>query len=435
MTYLPPGNSPYVIYVLATLVAARVFYTYLGRKSDNPDALPLPPGPKGLPIVGNVFDIPLNQPWLVYDDWIKTYGDMVYLNILGKGILILGSMERINDIFEKRGNNYSDRPPMPMIKDLMGWDFALSFITYGSGVDNWDNENVKDLEEALGMVFEAAVPGRYLVDIFPLMKYIPSWFPGAGWKRTAELSRKLVTKAVNDPYERVKKEMSEGKAVPSVCSQLIEALPSVLGSPERAKEEHLAKSILAQIYTAGADTTTSACLTFLLAMTLYPEIQRKAQAELDSVLQGRLPEFSDRPSLPYINAMVKETNRWQMVTPCGLYHSATESGIYDGYYIPRGTLVLGNGWTILHDPQEFESPDQYIPERYLKDGKINPEVRDPTVAAFGYGKRKCPGRFFSEDSLFSIIAHVLSVYELKPGLDSDGKEVRIIPEYTSRAAS
>ncbi|KAJ3572617.1 hypothetical protein NP233_g2968 [Leucocoprinus birnbaumii] len=433
MTYFPAENSIFAIYLLTAVFVLRVFYTYIQRQSDNPDGLPLPPGPKGLPFIGNILDIPLNKTWLAYDDLIKKYGDMVYLSVLGKGILILGSMERVSDIFEKRGNNYSDRPPMPMVNDLFLTDLIIR-VTYGFGVDDWNDEYAQNIEEALGMLVEAATPGRYLVDFLPLMKYIPSWFPGAGWKQKAEHCRDLVAKAVDDPYERVQKQMNEGTAVPSICSQLIELLPDV-SSPDRAKEEKLAKNVLAMAYLAGADTTVSVCSTFFLAMRMYPEVQRKAQAELDSVLQGRLPEFSDRSSLPYINAMAKETHRWQMVAPSGLYHSATSSDIYKGFYIPKGTLVIGNGWTILNDSENFTNPDEYIPERYLKDGKINPDVQDPSVAAFGYGKRKCPGQFFSEDSLFSIIAHVLTVYDIKPGLDDDGKEVKIMPEYSSGLSS
>lgn len=83
--------------------------------------------------------------------------------------------------------------------------------------------------------------------------------------------------------------------------------------------------------------------------------------------------------------------------------------------------------SILHDPEVFEDPLEYKPERFLKDGKLNPEVLDPSVASFGYGRRICPGRFFANNSLFSIIAHVLSVYDIKPGLDENGNEVKITP--------
>ncbi len=85
--------------------------------------------------------------------------------------------------------------------------------------------------------------------------------------------------------------------------------------------------------------------TFFLAMALYPEAQRKAQAELDAIIgPDRLPEFADQDSLPYIHAIVKECLRWQNVFTLGLPHRLMEDDEYKGYYIPKGSIVLGNVW-------------------------------------------------------------------------------------------
>ena len=85
--------------------------------------------------------------------------------------------------------------------------------------------------------------------------------------------------------------------------------------------------------------------TFLLAMALYPEVQKKAQAELDAVVgRNRLPDFDDRDSLPYITAITKECLRWLTVAPFGVPHSSTEDDEYNGYLIPKGSLILPNIW-------------------------------------------------------------------------------------------
>ena len=84
---------------------------------------------------------------------------------------------------------------------------------------------------------------------------------------------------------------------------------------------------------------------FFLFMVLFPEAQRKAQKELDEVVgPTRLPEFEDRPNLPYINALCKEVMRWHPIVPLGIAHRVTQDDVYGGYLIPKGSLVLGNAW-------------------------------------------------------------------------------------------
>ena len=104
--------------------------------------------------------------------------------------------------------------------------------------------------------------------------------------------------------------------------------------------------------------------TLFLAMALHPEVQKKAQAEIDAVVgPNRFPDFHDRPSLPYINAVIKELSRWNLVVPLGrpfvtiiittiltssegVPHMSTMDDEYNGFYIPKGTIMLGNAWLV-----------------------------------------------------------------------------------------
>jgi hypothetical protein len=93
--------------------------------------------------------------------------------------------------------------------------------------------------------------------------------------------------------------------------------------------------------------TTKSLTTFILAMVLNPEVLRKAQSELDSVVGlGRLPNFEDRESLPYVNALCKEVIRWHPIFPLGVAHWVTQDDIYRGHFIPERTIVIGNAWLV-----------------------------------------------------------------------------------------
>jgi len=110
---------------------------------------------------------------------------------------------------------------------------------------------------------------------------------------------------------------------------------------------------------------------------------------------------------------------------------ATNGDEYNGYYIPKGTVVLGNGWSVLHDPKVFNNPMEYQPERFLKDGKLNPDVLDPASMAFGFGRRICPGRHLSDNSLYLIVSCLLAVYDIEPPVDNQNAVIQLKPEFTN----
>ena len=87
---------------------------------------------------------------------------------------------------------------------------------------------------------------------------------------------------------------------------------------------------------------------FFLAMALHPEVQKKAQQELDAVVgTERLPDFSDRPSLPYITAIVKELLRWHPALPTGVPRRSLADDEYNGHLIPGGTTIFVNIWCVV----------------------------------------------------------------------------------------
>ncbi|TDL20318.1 cytochrome P450 [Rickenella mellea] len=448
---------------------------------SNPRRLPLPPGPIPSFLIGNLRDIPSRYPWLKYSALAKQYGDIVHVEVFGKHILILNSLEGAVDLCEKRSHIYSDRPRMPMVGEMMGWDInftlmpygprwrrhrrlfhqnfngaavqsyipvqamevhrmmqrllstpedlfhhirqsfaaAIMRVTYGMEVQG-PNRHVKAAEDAMKGFADAAAPGAYLVDTIPILKYVPAWFPGATFVRKAQEWRKSLNEFVNGPFLLVKNDMAAGTGVPSICRT---ALEKARGS---AEEDSITKNTCAMAFAGGSDTTTSTIQSFFLAMVLHPEIQKKAQEQIDSVVgRDRLPEFSDRVSLPYVEAIIKETLRWQPAGPMGVPHQTTADDEYKGYHIPKGAMILINAWSILNDDTAYPDPFAYNPERFLKDGQINPNVRDPEVAAFGFGRRICPGRHLVSNGAFLSIASILAAFDISHAIDEHGNQIEV----------
>jgi len=121
------------------------------------------------------------------------------------------------------------------------------------------------------------------------------------------------------------------------------------------------------------------------------------------------------------------------VGPLGTAHRLMKDDVYEGKFIPAGSIVFGNAWAILHDENIYKDPQMFSPERFLKDGQLDPEVKSPE-AAFGFGRRICPGRHFVMSSLFLGIACVLSTFDIENTVDENGNIIIPEGEYTSGMA-
>jgi cytochrome P450 len=305
-------------------------------------------------------------------------------------------------------------------------------ITYGHEVAPEGDFFVKLADEALESFSVGGEPGRFLVDFFPLLKYVPDWFPGAGFKRKAKAWRKLSDSMLNVPYEMTKPKILDGTARPSMMQELIENHTDKDG---RIEGEDDIAACTAVTYGGGADTTVSSILSFLLALVLYPEVRIRGQEELDRVVgRDRLPTIDDRPALPYIEGIFKETVRWNPVVPGGAVHSLDVDDVYNGYFLPAGTMVLPNQWAMLHDEAEYPEPFKFMPERWiLKDGQKEP--LNLVKAAFGFGRRICPGKSLAEDSIYIAIITILATLDVQKAVDAHGQLITPPGDYHKEAIS
>ncbi|RPD54269.1 cytochrome P450 [Lentinus tigrinus ALCF2SS1-6] len=423
----------------------------------------------------------MQDPPECFRDMNAQYGEVVYLDAFGQPMIILGTHEAAIELLDKRASKYSSRKFSAM-GDLTGLSWLISVVPYGGrwrgirrnvhqhmnakavtqyssiqqrevkaflvrllddpkdfsahgrflftavimrvvyGLDlKPDDDYIHTGDRAITAFNLAFLPGRYLVETFPIMRFIPTWFPGAKFKRDAAGWRDAVLRMRNEPWEGAVKAIREGRGVHSMVLDLMDRVNA-------GQDEEIAKDAAASVYLGESEQfrTLSTMQTFFAAMANYPEVQKRAQAELDTVVgPHRLPTFDDEKFLPYVCALIKECLRWKSVVPIGVAHLSLEEDEYHGYRIPKDSIVVSNIWAYSRDPRHYTDPEEFRPERFLKDGQLDQSVLDPGLIAFGYGRRICPGQHFAKRTLFTLLSSVLHTFRISAPTDEKGSPVPV----------
>ncbi|KAG2035024.1 cytochrome P450 [Suillus americanus] len=467
-----------MIFFSAIICLFLVLHRVRRKSSSN---LSFPPGPKGLPILGNLLDLNDSQLWVSFSQWASTHGNVMYCKLFGQQIIVLQSQEAAKALLERRSSVYSDRPPISSTK-AVGSEFNSAQLRYS---DEWRlhrrifhqsfrPEAVKDYlpiqlrkarqmlqaiieapehfqdhielfassiimsvvydyeakpnndplllvaEKAIKVFLEVSSPkNAVLLEAFPFLLKLPSWLPGARFTRLAIQSQKNAAAMVNIPFNYARERAMTATSNQCMISESFKRLDT---SGNAGEFELALKSTSATAFIAGVETTASTLAVFILAMMLYPDVQKRAQEEIEAVIgTDQLPTFEDRPSLPYVDAVLRETLRWHPVFPLGLPHYTADSDVYNGHYIPKGALVMANIGAMAQDEAKYPNPDVFRPERFFT---ANGQLNDDTVDfIFGFGRRVCVGRYFANASLWISMVSLLATFRFMRPLDNEGKEV------------
>jgi len=204
----------------------------------------------------------------------------------------------------------------------------------------WDDHTVSPelIPSAWGLLTQMSPAGPITNIITPLWKLPQFMNP---WK-IAERKRHDKQQAWwLDRMHQVRDEMAVGKARPSFSRQYLETEKT-----NNLSGEHEASSALGMLALVGVFTIGGPLNYFLLAMVHHPEVQKRAQEEIDTVLEGRQPNLNDMEKLPYLRACIKEAMRWKPNVPTGVAHEAEQDDYYNGYFIEKGTRLLPLDWYV-----------------------------------------------------------------------------------------
>jgi len=440
------------------------------------------PGPKGYPLIGVGYQLPPKAP-AVFRSWAKEYGDVFKIRVGWYNWVVINTPEAIREILEKQALVTSSKAPSPMGHDIVTggnrmptmpygphWRalrsvvrqittvpitatfvpsqefetkqllfdlatdnenqrnfyqhmrrYAFSIImtnTFGTRVKNWDHPDAQDAVRSQAILRRTSRPGAFLVDELPPLTSLPKWLqPG---QKEAKEAAKEVLDIKMGLWRRLEKQVTSGKAPHCYAREIYESKESWYA--QGLTEEHLAW-ISGGLVEAGFETTAATLNSLVLHLAANQRVQNEAQEELMRIVgPNRLPTFADMQNLPYVRACVKEMLRMNPILAPGIRHFAGEDVVYKGHVIPKGTVLLANTAFLHYDPERFESPFEFMPERYLDHTLYSSEyaaMSDPYKRdhfTFSTGRRTCPGARLAENSLNIALAGMIWAFEIRPPL-------------------
>ncbi|XP_062203791.1 flavonoid 3'-monooxygenase CYP75B3 [Phragmites australis] len=448
-------DVPLPVLLGSLAMSVAVWFLLFRRGGGAAGKRPLPPGPRGWPVLGNLPQLGA-KPHHTTCALAREYGPLFRLRFGSAEVVVAASAGVAAQFLRAHDANFSNRPPNSGAEHVAYNYQDLVFAPYGArwralrklcALHLFSAKAIDDLRAvregevalmvrelarrgapsvALGQVANVcatntlarATVGRrvFAVDggegarefkemVVELMQLagvfnVGDFVPALAWLDPQGVVGKM--KRLHRRYDdmmngiiRERKATEEGKDLLSVLlARMREQQPLTEGEDSRITETDI-KALLLNLFTAGTDTTSSTVEWALAELIRHPDVLKKAQQELDAVVgRDRLVSETDLPRLTYLTAVIKETFRLHPSTPLSLPRVAGEECEVNGFRIPRGTTLLVNVWAIARDPAAWPEPLEFRPARFLPGvphAAVDVKGSDFELIPFGAGRRICAG--------------------------------------------
>ncbi|XP_030518299.2 geraniol 8-hydroxylase-like [Rhodamnia argentea] len=457
------------LYLLWGLFQAFSSVTGGGRK-DRPSNLP--PGPRPLPIVGNLLQLG-DLPHKSLAKLASAYGPIIKLELGFVTTVVISSPALAKEILQARDAVFSHRmvPDSAMAHDhdklSVGWVPVSPLFRYLRKIYNLHilsskkldlNQHLrsKKVQELITFVRKCACAGEAVNiseaafrtslnaisnTIFSLDVMEPSnpagelkevmgqimveigkpnladYFPVLkkiglhGQKRRVAANFKKVFDIFDDLIERRLQLRKETGSIER--NDVLDNLLDLVEDKNETLDMSLVKHLLLDVFIAGSETTASTLEWAMTELLCNPEKLLRAQAELHLVIgKGKQIEEADISRLPYLQAIVKENFRLHPVAPLLVPRKSGEDFITGGFTIPKGAQVLINVWAMGRDPSIWDDPGKFMPDRFLG-SDIDVRGQNFELLPFGGGKRICPGLPLAMRMLPLMLGSLINVFDWK----------------------
>ncbi|KAJ8398778.1 hypothetical protein AAFF_G00419750 [Aldrovandia affinis] len=449
------------------LGAVLVFVLYL--LSSAPRLRKEPPGPRPLPLIGNLLQLDLKRPYLSLYELSKKYGSVFTVHFGRRKVVVLAGYETVKEALINHAVEFGDRDISPVLRDLYqghgimfangdSWKEMRRFTIanlqdFGMGkkkIEEKIMEEIHYLMEAFekhgGEPFDTKLPLIYSVS-----NITSSILYGSRFEYTDPLFQEMVCRSprntkiwypiiqIYNAFPWLARRMQAWSAVvknvemnKDRMKRLIRDLQDTLNTQERRgfvdsflirqleesekqsslfHEENLVTSVM-NLFAAGTDTMATTLCWALLIMAKYPQIQLHVQQELSQVIGDRWPRGEDRKSLPYTNAVIHEIQRVANVDPISIPHATSCDVTFQGFSIRKGTRVIPLLMSVLRDDSQWESPHSFNPNHFLDDqGHF---IRRDAFMPFSAGRRACLGESLARIELFLFFTSLLQKFSFSP---------------------
>ncbi|KAM6464186.1 cytochrome P450 2K1-like isoform 2-T2 [Liasis olivaceus] len=266
-----------------------------------------------------------------------------------------------------------------------------------------------------------ATPAILLYNLFPMLGFL------LGARKTVMNNREELFDFIQTTFIEYLKDLDENDQRSFIDSFLVRQREEnkKMTNGGYFHNENL-KTLVADLFIAGTETTANTLRWAILLMMKYPEIQRKVQEEIAEGIGDLQPRTEHRARMPYTDAVIHEVQRFADIVPTNVPHATSTDITFKGFFIPKGMQIIPLLSSVLHDESQWEKPHEFYPEHFLdSEGKF---VKKDAFLPFSAGRRACAGENLAKTELFLFFTSLLQGFTFQPPPGTSKDDLDLSPD-------